>query len=211
MKKSLLLIIACIFSLNTIQAQHKTSSIGIAASYDFFKTPPSLYNYDSSISKGITYGIEYAETKGILGYRAGIFYTRLKDQELTPFDYSDFFLIDIYLPLSTSTLEVIDLPISGQVYLGKKKLRLYGNLGILTSLSFYENEVYEKTFLYNEEVIRRSLSFRGIYGAGITYQFSKHLGIDLSVHEKIRLHTIDDHYIRPRNSFGFQTKFNYIF
>jgi len=211
MKKGILLIITCIFSLNVMQAQHNASALGIAASYDFFKIPRSYSNFKESTKTAITYGLEYTETKGIWGYRAGIFYTRLENQEILPIDDSFFFLIDIYIPTNTSPLQVIDLPVSGQIYLGKKNLRLYGNAGILTSLSFYENEAYEKIFLYNETAAHRSLSFRGIYGAGITYQFSKHFGIDLSTHKKIRLHTIDDTYIKPRNSFGFQTKLNYIF
>ena len=96
--------------------------------------------------------------------------------------------------------------------MGKKKLKLYLNAGLSTTLSRVKevSEEYRNYFNYDYDILK-SLSFRGIYGGGFTYQLSNHFGLDLGFIKRTRLHTIDDHYLKPADSFGVQTKVNYIF
>ncbi len=124
----------------------------------------------------------------------------------------DLLLIDIWIQPEPHPFHIIDLPLSGQIYLGKKRLKAYGNFGLINSLSIYNNSDYKNYIGTGDHLGKRSLSFRYMFGMGLNYQFGKHIGIDLAVNRKKRLLTFEDHYIRPRDvNYSFQTTINYIF
>ena len=211
MKNCLFLSVIFFLSITFLNAQEKTISLGVSSAYDIFEKGQFYYSSNKK-EKGFFWGLEYSENSKYLGYRLGLSYVRLKDQ--TSFDFNtpdDFFLIDILIIPDSSTLQILDFPITGQVYLplGSPKIRIYANMGLMTSLTFFKDNGW---FYYaDEEKGPKSLSIRAIYGLGLSYQFAKHFGIDFSVNKKRTLHTLNDDYRRPHNSLSFQTTFNYIF
>jgi len=203
MKKLLLFLLVNVVICSISNAQQKSSMLGLSASYDYFENRSS-YSSDKYI-EGITIGLEYTERKGAFGFRAGISYSKIKDY--VPYFNQNLLTIDIFIWPQESRISVIDFPLTGQVYLGKKKLKLYLNAGLSTTLSKVDriNDQYLNYFAYDYDVFK-SLSFRAIYGGGLTYQFVQHLGMDIGFIKRTRLHTLDDHYLKPADSFGIQTK-----
>ena len=207
MKKNLLIVIAFLFSVSSF-AQERTSMISISASLESFNNLPFVL-IEKQINVSFL-GAEYSEIKGRFGFRAGINYANYT-KSYNPNLFSD----EFYLPgrprnrLIKSHL--IDFPLTTQFYLGKKKLKTYGNIGLASTLLIPSDEEEDENSFIVEEVLGKNLSFRGILGIGLAYQFSNHFGIDISVNQKARLITFGENIIRPLNSFGIQTKINYIF
>ena len=210
MKKNLFLLLISLAAFNFTNAQEKTYSLGLSVSYEVFKIHSNYFGTNEN-NKGTFWGVEYSESKRFLGYRAGVFYSRIKDRTAFDFDFpNSLFLIDIFILPVPSTLQIIDFPISGQVYLplGSSRIRLYGNLGIMTSLVFFEDKT---DFYFRDEKGNKSLSFRAIYGGGISYQFARHFGVDIGVNKKRTFYTLDDNFRKPFDSLSFQTIVNYVF
>ncbi len=211
MKKIKLLYIITLCSVFALNAQEKNMRIGLATSYEVLQTNDDPYDYyGAQPNRGFSYGIEYTETKGIWGYRAGVFYTKIKDQVLRP--SSEILFIDDWFGPKLNFYS-IDFPLSGQIYVGKKRLKAYGNLGLINSMSYFKNHDYDDYYFNRGNKLgNRSISFRYMYGMGLTYQFGKHIGLDVGVNRKKRLYTFEDHYIKPRDvDYSFQTTINYIF
>ncbi|MFT5168029.1 MAG: hypothetical protein ACI8P3_003268 [Saprospiraceae bacterium] len=211
MKKDILTLFVLLISLNIAKAQDKTVMLGFSASYEIFQNQASYYSNKSNNTKSSFFGLEYSESKRFLGYRAGIFYSRIQDQTSFDFETSEIlFLANIFILPVPSTLEIIDFPISCQVYLpfGNSGIKSYFNLGLMASLAIFEDKT---EFYYPPKNGNKSYSLRGIYGAGISYQFVKHFGLDIAVNKKRTLYTLDDNFRKPFNSLSFQTKVNYIF
>ncbi len=208
MKKVKLLLVLFLCSSYLLNAQEQTTSLGMAFSYDIF-SEDGEFTYLGKNNVGVSYGIEYSEKKGMFGYRTGIFYSRLNDQLFTPQENYLFLRIawnPVYEPL-----EMVDFPISGQVYLGKKRLQAYASLGLSTSLAFYKDNTFNWLYDKNNDS-DKSLSFKSIFGLGLSYQLGKHIGLDVNVNRRTNLYTLDNHYLKPRNiKYSFQTTINYIF
>lgn len=206
MKKEILLLSFLFLIFGNLNAQDRNAMIGLSVSYEFFENRE--YYYDDKKSTGSIVGLEYAETKGRWGYSAGIFYSRTKDY--INYYNPDIIFIDIYIPPQQYNHQVYDFPISGQMYFGKKKLKGFVSLGISTSLSIVNNFTdYYFRNLENERI--SNMSIRGIYGTGLSYRISKHIGIDMEINRRVKIYTIDDNQLMPLNSFGLETKVNYLF
>ena len=209
MRKYFFILILLGVTFNHANAQEKTAMLGVSVSYEIFQNRTNYF--ESENSRGAFFGLEYAESKRFWGYRAGIFYSHIEDQTLFNFEYPAYLdYIDLYIYPSPSTLEIIDFPISAQAYLplGKSRVKLYANLGVMTSLAFFEDKT---NFFDSPESDNKSYSLRGIYGGGVTYQFAKHFGIDVAVNKKRTFYTFNDNFRKPFNSLSFQTTINYIF
>ena len=186
-------------------AQSKTASIGLTTSFEVFKFD-QLYPGNQRF-RGKFYGLEYAETYGKFGFRTGIQYAKLKDQ----LDYNQILpMMGIYIRpvFENAHQELIDIPISGQFYLGSKKIRMFTNLGLLTTVTI--NDMSGAEFFIDDTEENKSISLRGIAGGGFNYRFLDFLAIDISYQCKFRFKEKNNQYLYPYNSEGIQMKLSYI-
>lgn len=213
MKRITFLLIALLpscllFSQDTLSK----NSIGLAISLEIQNNTAS--NRKKDLTAAATIGVEYTNFKSRFGYRAGIYYTQLNDLDILPYleyvgDGSGAAPNQIYD--NPASLKIIDFLLSGQVFFfTKNKVKLYANLGLISSVSFYNNEDYE-LFAPRYESHNLSLGLRTLVGGGSKIQLQEYLGLDISAGRKVLLYVFEDHYIRPFDSFSFQLKLEKFF
>ncbi len=213
MNQILILFLSIILSTNLFsQDSISTASIGLVISFELQHNTSN--NTEQSITPAATIGIEYAEYKKRYSYRGGLYYSRKKDLDILP--YLDYIGIGsssepAQIFPSVAVLTTLDLSLSLQIfYYTEPKMKLYGNLGLLNSFSFYNNEDYE-FFGQRYDSFNRSLTLRALAGGGVIFKIKENLGLDISAGRKISLYTFEDHFIRPFDSFSFQLKLEYFF